>query len=161
MNTAFRCLLFLTFAQSAFASDKVSKIHGSWQSDGEATNKYLSKNTRLTAHQKKLFPLLFGNAVIVYNPDGTGSITLKAASLPKKEGGMVEAPAKVTSFTYEIVSESGSQVVIKAVWKDPLYDRYPFAILRFDEPDSYSVSLSEGPPDINGREFFTRVKPGR
>ncbi len=161
MNILLRCLVFLAFACSASAADTLSRIHGQWQSDGEATNKYLSKNTRLTAHQKKLFPLFFGNAVIAYNPDGTGSITTKAATLPKKEGGMVEVPARMTTFTYEVVSDAGSQVVIKAVWKDALYDRYPFAILRFEDQDTYSVCLSDGPAAVNGREFFKRVKPGR
>ena len=37
-------------------------------------------------------------------------------------------------------------------------DGYPFAILKFHDQDTYSVSLSNGIAEINGREFFKRIK---
>jgi hypothetical protein len=102
--------------------------------------------------------MLFGRAVITFNPNGTGKMKMSAAKMPKKDGGELELPATEISFRFEILGETDSQIVIKSTSEEPLFADFPFAILKLHDANTYSVLLSDGITEINGREFFKRVE---
>jgi hypothetical protein len=155
-----RILIILTLTQALYAGETASKLYGSWKSSHKLTKAYLMKFAKLDAYQKNTLPNFFGNSVITFNRDGTGNIDIKAMSFPKKDGdGEFKLPATKTAFIYKILGESKSQLVIKTETDMELFADFPFAILRFEDPNTYSVSLSDSISDINGREFFTRIKP--
>ena len=156
MNIIFRYLTFFALLQVAWSSETASKLHGSWLSDGKATNSYFSEHAKLTDQQNRLFPKFFGRAVFTFNPDGSGTIKMEAVILPKKDGGDLNLAASETAFKYQILGETESQIVIKTTLAEPMFNEYPFTILKFHDADTYSVSLSDGIADINGREFFKR-----
>ena len=62
------------------------------------------------------------------------------------------------NFKFELLGEAQSQIVIKTTLGAAPLDTYPFAILKIHDQDTYSVSLSDGIAEINGREFFKRIK---
>jgi len=158
MNALLRYLPLFALLQVACSSARTSKLYGAWRSDAGATKAYLAKHAKLTDYQKQIFSRLFGKTVITFNPDGSGGIKVEAIALPKRDGGQLNVPASERSFTYSVLGESDSQIVIAMVSGEPLFDDYPFAVLKFHTVDTYSVSLSEGLTDINGREFFNREK---
>ena len=153
-----RLLLFALFATSALAGDEVPSIIGSWRSDAEATNAYLKKHAKLSDYQKKVFATFFGRVVVTFRADGTGSFLMEATTVPKKDGGHLDLEATESNFTFKVLDSAESQTVIKSDMGEDLFGGYPFAILKFHDQDTYSVSLSDGISEINGREFFKRMK---
>jgi len=140
-------------------SDKAeSKIYGSWHSDAEATNAYLAKYAQLNEFQKKVFTSLFGRATITFNHDGSGFIEMDGGKFPKMDGSEIDVPASKTNFRFEILGEDDSQIVIKTTGEELFFQDHPFAILKLEDENTYSVSLSDGIATINGREFFTRIQ---
>jgi SET domain-containing protein len=61
------------------------------------------------------------------------------------------------TFTYEILGESESQVVLEITSELPFIDEYPYSLIRFEDENTYSVSLSDSISDLAGREFFVRT----
>ena len=153
-----RLLLIALFASPALASENIPSLVGTWRSDGEATNAYLEKHAKLTELQKKAFAAFFGKSVVTFRADGSGTIFLPARTMPKKDGGQLNLAATEFDFTFKVLDSADSQIVIKSDVGKELIDGYPFAILKFHGPDTYSVSLSDGLGEINGREFFKRSK---
>lgn len=153
-----RFLLLALSAQLACAEEKASVLHGSWRSDAEATNDYLSKHAKMEDFQRKKLALFFGRATVTFKPDGSGSIRMAARTIPTKEGGEIELTEGMTEFTYRILGETESQIVIESFTGEALTDAHPFAVLKLHDRDTYSVSLSDGIAEINGREFFKRVE---
>lgn len=153
----FRILHFTLLTLPALAGD-VPSLTGAWRSDAVATNAYLDKHAKLNDYQKKVFATFFGRAVVTFRADGTGTILMEATTIPKKDGGQLELEATESDFTFKVLGAAESQVVIKSDMGEQLFDGYPFAILKFHDQDTYSVSLSDGIAEINGREFFKRVK---
>jgi len=144
--------------QAACAGDRTSKLYGSWSSDAAATKDYLTNHALLTEYQKKAIPMLFGRAVVTFKPDGTGVMKMDAARIPKKDGGELDLAATEIKFRFEILGETESQIVIKSTSDNPIFDDFPFEILKLHDPNTYSVMLSDGITEINGREFFKRVE---
>jgi hypothetical protein len=153
-----RLLLFALFSASALAGNEVPSLIGSWRSDVEATNAYLDKHAKLNDYQKKVFANFFGRAVVTFRADGTGTILMQAITIPKNDGGQLDLGATESDFTFKVLDSAESQIVIKSDMGEELFDGYPFAILKFHDQDTYSISLSDGIAEINGREFFKRVK---
>ncbi|NLT70742.1 MAG: hypothetical protein GXX91_08610 [Verrucomicrobiaceae bacterium] len=153
-----RFLIFTLFSLPALAGDQVPSLIGAWRSDAEATNAYLDKHAKLNDYQKKVFATFFGRAMVTFRTNGTGTILMKATTLPKKDGGQLELEATESDFTFKVLDAAESQIVIKSDMGEEIFDGYPFAILKFHDQDTYSVSLSDGIAEINGREFFKRVK---
>ncbi len=153
-----RLLLFTFFTLPALAGDDLPSVIGAWRSDAKATNAYLDKHAKLNEYQKKVFASLFGRALVTFRADGTGSIVLDARTFPTRDGGQLEWEATKADFTFKVLDATESQIVMKSDLGEELFDGYPFAILKFHDQDTYSVSLSDGIADINGREFFKRVK---
>lgn len=153
-----RFLLLALSSVSLLAADEGSILIGSWRSDAEATNAYLDKHAKLNHHQKKVFSKIFGRVMVTFKADGTGSLLMAAATIPTEDGGQLELEATESDFTYKVLDVAESQIVIKSKMGEKLFDGYPFAILKFHDQDTYSVSLSDGISEINGREFFKRVK---
>ena len=153
-----RFLIFVLFTLPAFAGDKAPSLLGTWRSDAEATNAYLDKHAKLSDFQKKVFATLFGKSVVTYRADGSGTLSMQARTIPKKDGGQMEVAASDSDFTYKVLDSTDSQIVIKSVVGMEMVDGYPFAIIKFHDQDTYSISLSDGMAEINGREFFKRVK---
>ena len=151
-------ITIFALAQICCAKEHASKLYGSWSSDADATKAYLTSYAVLNEYQKKAFPMLFGRAVITFMPNGTGKMKMSAAKIPKKDGGELDLPATEISFKFEILGETDSQVVIKSTSEQPLFVDFPFAILKFHDTNTYSVLLSDGVTEINGREFFKRVE---
>lgn len=133
-----------------------SKIYGTWQSDGERTWTYLEERTHLSAKQRVSLKSFFGNTSITYNPDGTGMIDQQAFTMDVLDGEPVGMEAHSEEFTFEVVGESEAQVVIRITSDLPLMEGYPYAVMRFENDDTYSVSLSDSISEIPGREFFKR-----
>lgn len=157
-NTMVRFFIFALLSSPVFAENEESKIIGSWRSDAKATHAYLDKHAKFTDYQKKAFANFFGKVVITFKSDGTGTMLTEAFTIPKKGGGEFEMKAANLSFTFKVLDSSESQIVIKSDMKESLFDDYPFALLKFEDDDTYSVSLSDGISEINGREFFKRIK---
>ncbi len=134
-----------------------SAIYGTWHSDAEATNAYLEKYAMLNDFQKKAFKALFGKATITFNRDGSGYLEMEGGKFPKVDGSEVDMPPSRTNFNFEILGEVDSQVVIKSTGAELIFQDHPFAIMKFHDENTYSVSLSDGIASINGREFFTRI----
>jgi hypothetical protein len=153
-----RILLFALFSASALAGDEAPSLIGSWHSNTEATNAYFDKYAMLSDYQKKVFTKLFGRTVVTFRADGTGTVLMKAITIPKKDGGQVELEADKSDFTFKVLGSAKSQIVIKSDMGEKLFEGYPFAILKFHDQDTYSISLSDSLTEINGREFFKRVK---
>jgi hypothetical protein len=153
-----RYLLLIALAQASCSSEPSSKLYGSWRSNAKATNEYIAKHSKLSDYQRMALSKLFGRAVVTFNPDGSGSITMEATTIPKKNGGQFELASSKTDFRFELLGEAESQVVIRTTLGQALFDNYPFAILKLHDQDTYSVSLSDGITEINGREFFERIK---
>lgn len=61
-------------------------------------------------------------------------------------------------FTFKLLGESKSQLVVEMISGKFLIDEYPFSLFKFQGADSFSVSLADSITDINGREFFKRLK---
>ena len=151
-------ILFL-FIQNLSADDIASKLYGTWQSDRDLTSKYLNKYAKLTGYQKEVLPKFFGNSVVIFDPEGIGVIKIKEVIIPKfKNHEEMIFPAVEIKFTYEILGETESQVVIKDTSKEGVLTDIPFSIMKFEDDDTYSISISNGVSDINGREFFKRIK---
>lgn len=102
--------------------------------------------------------MLFGRVVITFNQNGTGTMKMSAAKIPKKGGGIIELQAENFNFKYEIIGESKSQIVIKLTAGEAFIADYPFSILKFHDDNNYSVLLSDGITELNGREFFKRIE---
>jgi hypothetical protein len=151
-------LIILVSLHAVCAEEKTSKLYGSWSSDAIATKAYLTSYAVLNEYEKKAFPMLFGRAVITFNPNGTGTMKMGAAKIPKKDGGELELAATEISFKFEILGETDSQIVIKSTSEEPLFADFPFSILKLHDANTYSVMLSDGITEINGREFFKRVE---
>ena len=150
-------LIILVSLQAACAGDRTSKLYGSWSSDAAATKDYLTNHALLTEYQKKAIPMLFGRAVVTFKPDGTGVMKMDAARIPKKDGGELDLAATEIKFRFEILGETETQIVIKSTSDNPIFDDFPFAILKLHDLNTYSVMLSDGITEINGREFFKRI----
>ncbi|WP_156817219.1 hypothetical protein [Rubritalea marina] len=133
-----------------------SKIYGTWESDGERTWTYLEERTNLSAKQRVTLKSLFGNASITYNPDGTGMLDQQAFTMDVLDAESLEMEAYSQEFTFEVVGESEAQVVIRITSDLPLVEDYPYAVMRFENNDTYSVSLCDSISEIAGREFFKR-----
>jgi hypothetical protein len=149
--------LILVLIQAACAGDKPSRLYGSWSSDAAATDAYLKNHSLLSEYHKKALPMLFGRTVITFNFDGTGVAKTNAARIPKKDGGVLELEAREIKFKFEILGETASQIVIKSISDNPLFTDFPFSIIKLHDANTYSIMLSDGITDINGREFFKRV----
>ncbi|WP_193212843.1 hypothetical protein [Luteolibacter marinus] len=158
--TMLRFFCFACLVQVARADDKPSALHGSWRSDGEATRAYLDEHAKLDEFQRKMIGLMFGRATVTFKPDGSGSLRMDPMKVPTKEGAELALAESTTGFTYRILGETESQIVIESRFDNAALDAQPFAVLKFDGKDRYSVALSDGIAEINGREFFTRVKEG-
>ncbi len=150
--------LQLFMLQLVFSSDTESKLYGVWRSDACLTNAHLVRNAKLSEYQKKVFEGFFGLTFLTFNADGTSTVRTKQLVIPKKDGGEQLLPATETNFTFKILGETDSQLVIETTSGDFTFGEHPFAILKFEELDIYSVSLSDGVADLNGREFFIRQK---
>jgi hypothetical protein len=151
-------LIILASLHAVCAEKKTSKLYGSWSSDAIATKEYLTSYAVLNEYEKKAFPMLFGRAVITFNPNGTGTMKMSAAKIPKMDGGELELAATEVSFKFEILGETDSQIVIKSTSEEPLFADFPFSILKLHDANTYSVMLSDGITEINGREFLKRVE---
>ena len=155
-------LLMFSFAlascKGVVESRKESKLYGTWRSDSNATIEYLTEFAKLTKLQEKALFSLFGHTTIVFSRDGTGYLETAAWVMENADGEDVEIPEGTVSFTFEILGESDSQIVLRTTSEDGMFEDSPFAVLKFEEPDTYSVSLSDGISSINGREFFKRSK---
>ena len=151
-------LLFALFSASALAADEVPSLIGSWRSDAVATNAYLDKHAKLNDYQKKVFAKFFGRAVITFRANGSGTILMESITIPKRAGGQLDLKATESDFSFKVLDSAESQIIIKSNMSEEFLDEYPFAILKFHDQDTYSVSLSNGIAEINGREFFKRIK---
>lgn len=158
MKLTFHIALATVLMLSCHAKDKASKIYGTWSSDREASSDYLLANAKLNDYQKLALPRLFGRMDVTYREDGTGTAFLKAGRIPKKDGGEIVLEETSIDFTFEIIGESESQVIIKTTSGDMLIAECPFSLVRFHDRDTASVAISDGITDINGREFFKRIK---
>lgn len=159
MNHMLRYLLLtLAMMHSVHAEEQKSKLYGAWSSDAVATKAYLTTHAVLDEYQKKAVPMLFGRAVVTFSQDGTGIMKMSAGRIPKKDGGELELAATEINFKFEILGETDSQIVIKSTSDEPFFDDFPFAILKIHDANTYSVMLSDGITEINGREFFKRVE---
>jgi hypothetical protein len=158
MNMIRQLLIALTTVLAACAGEQKSALYGSWSSDASATKDYLTKHALLNEYQKKAFPMLFGRAVITFRPDGTGVMKLGAVRIPKKDGGELDMAATEIKFKFEILGETASQIVIKSISEEPLFADFPFSLIKVHDANTYSVMLSDGITEINGREFFKRVE---
>ena len=96
-------LIILASLHAVCAEKKTSKLYGSWSSDAIATKEYLTSYAVLNEYEKKAFPMLFGRAVITFNPNGTGTMKMSAAKIPKMDGGELELAATEVSFKFEIL----------------------------------------------------------
>lgn len=152
-----RLLILFTLTQLAYSGETASKLYGSWKSDITLTSEYLNKHAKLTEYQRKVLPKIFSNSIVTYKSNGTGLIETKEIVIPKQNGEEWKIPAINIGFTYEILGEAANQLVIKTTLKEDLFADSPFCIIRFEESDTYSISISDGISDINGREFFKRI----
>lgn len=150
-------LIALTTLLTACAGEQKSTLYGSWSSDASATKDYLTKHALLNEYQKKAFPMLFGRAVVTFRPDGTGVMKMGAVRIPKKDGGELDMATTEIKFKFEILGETASQIVIKSTSDEPLFADFPFSLIKIHDANTYSIMLSDGITDINGREFFKRV----
>lgn len=150
--------LALTMMLASCAGEQTSKLYGSWSSDAAATKDYLTNHALLNEYQKKAFPRLFGGAVVTFRPDGSGVMTMGAVRIPKKDGGELDLAATEKKFRFEILGETASQIVIKFTSDESLFADFPFSLIKFHDANTYSVMLSDGITEINGREFFKRVE---
>ncbi len=153
-----KLLILFILTQLAYSKQTASKIHGEWESDRELTKKYLYKYAKLTEYQKKALPKFFGNSVIIFKPNGSGSVKTQAITIPKQNGEEWKIPETNIEFTYEILGEARDQLVIKIFFQEELFAESPFSLIKFEDSNTYSVSISDGISDINGREFFKRIK---
>lgn len=151
-------LLTLATMHAVSAEEQKSKLYGSWSSDAVATKAYLTSHALLNEYQKKAIPMLFGRAVFTFRPDGTGIMKMSAVRIPKKDGGELELAATEINFKFEIIGETDSQIVIKSSSDEPVFDDFPFALLKLHDANTYSVMLSDSNTEINGREFFKRIE---
>ncbi|WP_411827795.1 hypothetical protein [Luteolibacter sp. AS25] len=154
----FRILLFVILIQAAYSGEPASRLYDSWKSDAAATNAYLGKHANLNEMQKRIFSDFFGKSVITFRPDGSGFIELASNSFTMEDGRVRELPASKTDFTFKILDEAESQIVIRTTFAEGIFTDHPFAILKLHDADTYSVSLSDGFAEINGREFFKRLE---
>lgn len=95
-----RYLFFLAISSFAYCGEAKSKLHGTWQSDGPVTVKYLTEHCILNDQQRKVFPRLFGNSRITFRPDGTGVMLMGANKFPKPDGGELVVEERTMKFTY-------------------------------------------------------------
>ncbi len=146
--------LFLTSC-----GDSVSKIHGTWERDNEAAIKFLLENNELTEKQKTVHTALLSSQMTsTYHEDGTGQITIGAYQLPDPEGNLIEIEEMKADFTFEILGENKSQIVIKIITDDEFIDNTPFYILSFNGRDEHHFISGHDHIDLNVRENYTRVK---
>ena len=153
-----RLLILFTLSQLVYSGETASKLYGSWKSDIKLTNEYLNKHAKLNEYQKKVLPRFFSNSVIIFEPDGTGIIKTQEIIVPKLNGKEWKIPATNMKFTYKILGEAENQLVIKTILEKDFFADSPFCIMRFEDSDTYSISVSDGISDINGREFYKRIK---
>ncbi len=157
-NIMTRLLLFVFLMLPTHAEDLTPNILGSWRSDAVATNAYLLKHANLNDIQKKFFAKFFGRAVVTYKADGTGFVSIMEVKAPMGNGEELKLESAKVDFKYEVLGTAKSQIIIKTTMGEETLKDYPFTILNFVDDDNYSVSIPESLSDINGREFFKRVK---
>ena len=156
-------LLLATVAFALAACDSnPSKLYGAWERDAEATLKDISEGQQLEPSQEQFLEAWFGcDMVITYRLDGTGTIAMGRYEIPGPDGSEVTVDAAEVEFSFEILGEAESQVVIKVAVEEASVDERPFSLLQFPNRDGYCVTLDQGPFDLKGKEFFRRVEPNK
>ncbi|MDP4624708.1 MAG: hypothetical protein NWT08_06165 [Akkermansiaceae bacterium] len=141
-----------------FASE--SAIIGEWKSNGEKTINYLTEHTKLTDQQQRSFKEIFGKNVIIFKPDGTGTMVMPPSTISLIDGKELKLEGRTIEFTYEILGETTTQIVMKSHSENSvILKNRPFSLITLHGRDSYSVSLDDGITELYGREFFDRIEP--
>lgn len=145
----------LIFTQTTIAEEIKSKIIGSWKLDLKTTKSYHLKYIALTDTQKKIISHFLNPSSITYNSDGTGLMVMGMVKTNNNDGTEFKVNRTEHKFTFKIIGESESQVIIQ---KSTMPNIYSYSVLKFNGTDSYSYSLSDN-SKIPGRIFFTRESP--
>lgn len=138
--------------------NKDSNLHGAWERDAEATIANLTEGQSLDESKKQFLDAWFScKMVITYEPNGTGTVALGRYTLPGPDGTVHRMEPSEDGFTFEILHEQPSQISIKTESDFELPDGPPSYVLKFEDENTYTVTLDQGPFDLKGKEFFRRV----
>ena len=149
--------LAILFAASSSASACERSLIGTWKSDGQETMKFIRENSRLERKAEDFLQALMGHMTLTFSKSDLHSV------MPDLEVPVSGEKRPFAGFEerkpYKVLFCSASMIVFSS--KRSFREGYEATTFNFIGPDTiwvYLGSTDPGIPDINGREYFQRVR---